>query len=378
MGKNESFTDMISGTIYNHPFLLYTIKTQTMVPVTYTGSTSISYRDSEGNMQTEILTASHVEPMPVYNRENYISLKSNLVEKLEYSNSASLKSLRKVNKAYKNSGQEKMDNEEFDRLFPTTRNDELAFRVMFTVLTQEKFVELFNTAGQYSLFKSGLYTTSYVPSQIKKKSKKASYVGSMPSHYIDYHFYEMYGDDSYDLDELKKQKSDSVKEFIKAFGFMQLPFANMPVIARETYKESDKPTKDKYNGIQNEVLANLNFERNFGGRYDTEVILSSKNNTTFTFNKKSCILTELDADYFIEEHTTVSEYVRGSHGGATVIIHIVVYHPRTAKYYLVQCHDFDKKYDYFTKSGARVVDGVYYKLFDHKPTEADLKKEFCK
>jgi hypothetical protein len=52
-----------------------------------------------------------------------------------------------------------MDNQTFDTLFPTKRNSETQFRLLYTPYAQEQIVKLFEHYGDYELEKNGPMST---------------------------------------------------------------------------------------------------------------------------------------------------------------------------------------------------------------------------
>lgn len=373
----DTFTDLICGTIYEHPFLIFQLKQQKWIDVPYSASASISYRDSEGHTQTEIVTATVFWPFPIYKSNNYLSYKANIAKDLQFTNSDSLKSKHKLKKFYKKSGQEKMDNEEFDMLFPATRNDEVQFRVIFSVLTQEKFVDLIKTIGKFKMFKYGLYTNVYFPTEpVKsKKHKKDQQSNVEPSTKINYDFNDFNPHNSYDLDEFKEQKTEDIANFVTTFGTLQLPIANLPVYSRELYKETAKPLSNKTSPIQDEAFCNISFNKIFGDKYPTDIIVHTKQISNLKVDKTNCIISEAEVNYFVPVPKIIPTLATGAHGSRMVDVVVQDFRPHLDKYYLVQSNDFSDQFDFFTKTGGRIVNGVFYKLYDHKPNESEIRKE---
>jgi hypothetical protein len=81
---------------------------------------------------------------------------------LKFANFAALKKApqkvfsKKINEYAKfTKGQFSIDNPEFDHMFPTTRNSETQFRLLYTPLAQEQTVKLLKRFNDYAVLRDG-------------------------------------------------------------------------------------------------------------------------------------------------------------------------------------------------------------------------------
>ncbi len=106
----------------------------------YTGSTSVSYTeyDSDGNSVTrhENVTAQYTHPAhDIYSKKaSYVFMES--CSNLEFYYDGKKNFIKRL----KNKEQSKMENDEFEKKFTWIRNDEVQFRMIFTILGQEIFL----------------------------------------------------------------------------------------------------------------------------------------------------------------------------------------------------------------------------------------------
>lgn len=99
IANNEHcLTNLFTGKMYQNPFLLTTRKEQSWIEVPYSASATISYTNSKGERDTEVVTATVWWPFPVYKYNHYLIVKTNNCPTLEFSNSNSLKNSRKIKK----------------------------------------------------------------------------------------------------------------------------------------------------------------------------------------------------------------------------------------------------------------------------------------
>ncbi len=134
--SKTSLHSLVHGHVFSNPFMFRTMKKHYMGEKTYTGSTS---RTIDGKTYT--FTASITKPYPEFTYETKMLLASNNFNNLEFHFEPSLKWNWQVNHFYKkHKNQRKMENSEFDLLFPAIRNDEIQFRSLFTIFTQEEFI----------------------------------------------------------------------------------------------------------------------------------------------------------------------------------------------------------------------------------------------
>ncbi|MBQ7190107.1 MAG: hypothetical protein IJR99_11895 [Kiritimatiellae bacterium] len=160
-----------SGEINGNPFLFGELKTQRWGTKTYTGSKQISWwvtvRGPDGKtrreLRTQVLTASIEKPIPVFGQEKILIYGNDAAPDLVFSRQPSSLSnanensfitsfkkkqeLKKLEKLARDLTDDlpytMMANREFELLFHATdRNDEVAFRLLFTALAQQQMLLL--------------------------------------------------------------------------------------------------------------------------------------------------------------------------------------------------------------------------------------------
>lgn len=134
--NHSSVYSLMHGYVFSNPFLLRTKKHFHMGEKTYYGSITRTI-----NNKTYTFSASLTKPFPVFSYETKMLFASHNFNDLEFEFLPSLRSNHELNKFYKNHPQQRMmENKEFDMLFPSIRNDEIKFRSLFTIFTQEEMV----------------------------------------------------------------------------------------------------------------------------------------------------------------------------------------------------------------------------------------------
>lgn len=145
--KNTNLISGLYGKILTHPFALITTKTFKMIQKPYTGSTVVSVQHMEnGHMVTssQTVTATIYKPFPVYDKNTVFLYKMQGFPELKFKNENPIKHKLGLNQFYKkHPNQRKMENEKFDMLFPCIRNDEVAYRSLFTIYSQEQFIKAY-------------------------------------------------------------------------------------------------------------------------------------------------------------------------------------------------------------------------------------------
>lgn len=168
----KSVINSHSGVINDNPFVFGELKTMQWQEETYSGSKHIHWttreRGSDGKMRTvhhsQQLVATYTAPKPFYYREKVLLYGNDAAPELHFSREpsdlsadddgffASLKKhseLRKLKKLSRNLEDDLpytlMSNHDFELLFHATdRNDDVAFRLLFTPLAQQQMVRLLN------------------------------------------------------------------------------------------------------------------------------------------------------------------------------------------------------------------------------------------
>ncbi len=181
-----------SGTLFGYPFLFLNTRSFEWGQKTYTGSLTIRWRalakDSNGRTRTvtktEILTASVTKPFPEFNDEKIMISGHDAAPELSFSRSPSSLSgtggslFTSIGKSIKMSRLKKFEqnledesnytmlsNRDFELLFCSTdRDDEIAYRLLYTPLAQQYMVKLLNDCktgfgDDFHYYKSRMITT---------------------------------------------------------------------------------------------------------------------------------------------------------------------------------------------------------------------------
>lgn len=178
--ETESTVDLMSGEIVGNPFIIEKRLKMTMGMETYHGSRVITYTehytDSDGKSHTRTVTqtlhASVTKPKPFYHTSTVLVYGNDAAPKLcfsrkpKHSENLTDKQIEKTvkkgskqleKKALKDATDNdpstnytKMGNDEFEVLFDATdRNDEIEFRLLFTVLAQRNMLTLMRSKSGY-------------------------------------------------------------------------------------------------------------------------------------------------------------------------------------------------------------------------------------
>lgn len=138
---NLALCGHITGKVNSHPFILMTTKELNMIPVTYHGTTTV-FVDN----QTVILTASYTHPKPFYKRNSMLLFYTQGFNELTFNSIGPFTKDKQVRKFYSQNPQyRKMENPEFDLIYPCNRNNEILFRTLFSIYSQELLVKNYHT-----------------------------------------------------------------------------------------------------------------------------------------------------------------------------------------------------------------------------------------
>jgi hypothetical protein len=102
---------------------------------------------------TEVVSATIYKPMPIYTIGMHATFLHDVAEELNFSGGKSARLL--IDKKKDKHKQFAMENDEFNDLFPTVRNSEQHYRVLFTPLAQEEMVKLLKHRNDYAFAKDG-------------------------------------------------------------------------------------------------------------------------------------------------------------------------------------------------------------------------------
>lgn len=272
LDKNVSTVFNLSGTINGNPFLFVRNHVQNMGLKTYYGSIVITYtvrvRDNEGyhmETRTQTLTASVRKPCPQYNYNTYLVYGNDAAPNLSFSRNpsgAKGKSEEQIEKLIKNRTEDfikmsqkaigkgssftAMSNGDFEALFNcTNRDNEVEYRLLFTPLAQQNFVELLSSQKPFG------------DDFIFEKRKCLNFIIS--DHTQRYNLYA-YPENFYGLD-FDLIKSNFVNYITKYFEGMFFDFA--PLLSIPLYQHTKpveyiykKKFNQNYTNYEDEVLAN--------------------------------------------------------------------------------------------------------------------------
>lgn len=318
--QDSCFTELLSGNIFENPFMIYNYKIQTWYMHVYTGSIAVSYttRDSQGRSvtHTEIVTASETLPAPQWSVGTELAYLFDKPSKLCFSNNASKRTLKKLVKKNK---QAEMDNREFDKIFPSTRSDEKDFRVVFTPLAQENYINLFKKQ-RYNVSKDEdvtLVSLDNRPLILDTTDNEAN---------------------NYDVTTWKEQYVKWVNNFVHSIGILSLPIANIPLYTQFKTKVIDggkQPTPSKLQ-IQDNIHHLFNLS-NLWSQFDTDVIFQPLQSTKTTINKVDFNATVVQCNYFWPDHRTIMKPGFSAHRGTVMVpVHVIYYRPRFRRFVVYQ------------------------------------------
>lgn len=175
---NTSVVGLMSGTIYQNPFVLLTQKSMNLFDKTYEGSLEISWvtysHDSQGNTITEhhsqTLRATVTAPCPSYNLHTVLLYGNDAAPDLSFSRDPSglnvnwtdhdvASKVKTRSKALQNKAKEAikkgssytaLGDDEFEALFGgENRDNEVEFRLLFTPLAQRSLLSLIKSREPY-------------------------------------------------------------------------------------------------------------------------------------------------------------------------------------------------------------------------------------
>lgn len=320
LGKDSCFTELLSGTIFDNPFMIYNFKAQTWYMHTYTGSIPVTYSTTDGQghhvTRTEIVVATETLPAPQWSKGTELAYHFDKPSKLCFANNSSKHEMKKLVKKNK---QAEMDNREFDKIFPATRSDEKDFRVVFTPLAQENYINLFKQQ-QYHVTKDGDVTIVSLPNQ-------ATILDTTDNEAC-----------NYDVVTWKQQYTKWVYNFVHSIGLLSLPIANIPLYTQ--FKTRISPASGKQ--VPSKLQAEENITHLFNlsklwSQFDTDVIFQPLQSTKVTINKIDFNAVTVQCNYFWPDHKVIMKPGFSVHRGTVMVpIHVIYYRPRSKKYVVYQ------------------------------------------
>lgn len=322
--KDACFTTLLSGHIFNNPFMMYNFKKQEWTTATYTGSVPVTYTehiDGKTVVRTEIVVASETLPAPYWARGTELAYYFDRAEKLCFTNNVSKGQFKKWNKKE----QLPMENSKFDKLFACIRNDEKDYRVLFTPLAQENFVKLF---GECKF--------------IVEKNEEVTLVqlDKSGNPYLDVTPNEAF---NYDLNVWKTNYANWTKRFVRDLGLLTLPIANIPVYTQFDVNESLIKNKGIASNLQVEDnLAHIFDVFDMWDNFDTDVIFQPVGTSSVTIGGVKFSKTDVRCNYFYPEHKTIVKTVMSIHKGLVPVpINIINYIPRHKVFSVYQSANLD-------------------------------------
>lgn len=246
--NDRSMMNCFSGSIKQNPFIVTHAKHTGMFPFTYSG-TVVRYatRTRTVNGRTETysvavpVTATVVLPAPKWWETVTLYYLNNAASELCFANAKAFKDEKSAIKFFsKNNKMSAMDNPAFDRYFPCKRNDEIAFRTLFSPLAQENIVELFKIRNDYSVEKNFLLTTinsnEFLPSKFN--------YSLMPLKR------------EFDIRKIEKMFFSILYEFIKNIYWMFAPILSIPLYQQYESRWTPPKKPEPFAIHENEALIN--------------------------------------------------------------------------------------------------------------------------
>lgn len=272
--NNVSTIFVQSGAINGNPFLIEKNYVQEMRPYVYTGTLLITWttyeRDSQGHSHavhhSQTLIAHVSKPKPEYYLDTWLVYGNEAAPKLKFSRSPidrkemSQKELekfankvdRKLSKvSEKDISFTRLSNAKFEGLFNALdRNDEVGFRLLFTPLAQQNFVELLNS-DQY-----------YGDDFFFIKENEINYIKSAHSQNKDYSGNPILFM-NFDISKAKETFISYCDDYFKSVYFDLAPILSIPIyqnLKSQEYIYKDN-AKERYTSFEVESLANA-YDRN--------------------------------------------------------------------------------------------------------------------
>ena len=250
--ETESTINLLSGEIAGNPFVFERRLKMRMGTKTYSGSKIITYTvtvtDSKGNRRTrtvtQTLTAHVTKPMPFYEAKTRLvygndaapdlsfSRKPNHVEKMSekelerFVKKNAGKAKKKAEKdALSSGGFTAMGDDKFEAVFGAfDRDNEVQFRLLFTVLSRKNMIELLRDNKNYG--DDFYFNKRKCLNYIRSEHSEDWDMNTSPVHYI-----------SYDVDEAKKKFIEFNKNFFRSMFFDLAPVLSIPLYQQQEPKE---------------------------------------------------------------------------------------------------------------------------------------------
>lgn len=324
--KDTCFLEMVSGKMFDNPFMIYNYKMQTWYMHIYTGTRAITYttRDSQGHSisQVEMVVATETIPAPQWTLGTELAYHFDKPQKLCFSNDLSKRALKRLTK--KNI-QTPMENKEFDNLFACSRTDEKDYRVVFTPLAQENYVKLFKEQ-KYSVIKNEDVTLIQIPSS-----------GLM----LDTTDNEAV---NYDVETWKNKYSKWIYNFVHTIGLLSLPIASIPLYLqfKTDINETNKGKNIASNAQVQENITHMFNMLNLWSSFDTDVIFQPLDTKIIKIGNTNFSVTKVKCNYFWPEHKVITKPTPSIHRGIVMVpVPVIYYRERHKEYFMCQSIDLN-------------------------------------
>lgn len=318
VGSDAHASNLVSGRLFDHPFIIFNKKEQLWGVHTYVGSVPVSYTttDSQGHTvtRTTVVTASETLPEPYWTLDTKLVYRTDVATELCFTNQVTKHQFKKAGKTV----QSPMEIKEFDKLFKTIRNDEQKYRTVFTLLAQEGFVKLLKQRD-YVFVKNGDINWVELPDGKGDILLESN---------IDTAF-------DYDLDVWRESFANCTRNFVYTVGLYSLPICNVPLYQNIRYKWP----KELKHGVDLQTMSNMDlWNKHFNLRkmFDTDVIFRPETSSITKIEGITFITTNVRCNYFYPHHETIVKMASGPNGPVSVPIHIIRYLPRFKNLTLLQ------------------------------------------
>ena len=308
--ENSCVTKLVNGTLFGHPFCLYSYKHQTMYMKIYTGFTAVkySYRDNDGksHIGTDIVTASIEKPAPRWiSQNNFVYFVSKPYE-LCFTNNVSKHEFKThVNKEFR-----QLENSKFNKMFFTKRNNEMQYRMLFTPLAQEQYVNLLHNLS---------FTITKEKSVVSVKINNLPFI--LPIKYKN----------SYDVEQWQTNYLNCLNDFLKTLSTYTLPVSCLPILKDFAFVyPPNKTTKFCYFQVTNN-MAYLYEQTNMYAQYETDVIFIPIDNEQIKIDNYYFNITKVLVKHFllVNRIDYVPKYSFHAHKTVVVPVHWIEYIPKT-------------------------------------------------
>lgn len=352
---------LVNGTLFNHPFSLYSYKHQSMYMKIYTGFTTVTYSytgsDGKSHTGTDVVTASIEKPAARWAYKNNLAYFVSKPSELCFSNNTSKHEFQaSVIKEYR-----QLENHKFNKMFIAKRNNETQYRMLFTPLAQEQYVNLLHKLS-FSIAKE----KSIVSVEINNLSFE------LTSNYKN----------SYDVEQWQINYLNCFNDFLKALSTYTLPIACLPVLKDFAFEYTPNKT-DQFCYFQ--VMSNMAYlyeQTNKYSQYETDVIFVPISNERIKIANCNFDVTKVLIKYFslINRVDYVPQYSFHAHKTVIVPVHWIEYIPKTKVEFLLHA-SLDKNYvkqEFVFNNSLFVYSGQILKLLPssqlNKNDTEDIKK----